>query len=594
MNLEHIQKNRMLFLGAVCILLFFVLVGRLYFLQIVQGEEYNKKAINNKIKIIKSPAPRGTILDRNGATVAENIKSYVVSVIPEELEKDPQELQLLCNILDIDAGIYYNIIKEAKPKPGYPVHIATGVPLDTVIKIGEYRSYLKGVSVENVYVRYYPLKERACHITGYTREISREALDKAREQGLNYKMGDYIGVAGLEKYYEKYLRGIDGGKQLMVNARGEVVQIMKDVPHIQGHTIKTSLDINLQKTAYESLKGKVGATVAIDPRNGEILAMVSTPSYDPNIFINGLKTSDWQKIRKNRHHPMQNRFASSFYPPGSVFKPIIGISLLHNNLGGNGHWVYCPGYFKLGKYRKGCWAVHNSVNFSGAIAKSCDTWFYKESLSLGIDRLYETASEFGLGLPTGIDIPEEAVYHGKAGNFPSREWHKKVYKKEWTKGDMLNVSIGQGDVQVSPLQMACAIGAIANGGTLYEPHIMKEIIDPQNGNVIKYEGKSKQINASQKDFETVRKAMEGCVRSGTGKGCAVPGIRVGGKTGSAQATGGIAHGWFVAFAPVDNPKIAVATIVEHGGSGSGAAAPVCKALIKQYLAPDPPKKTEKK
>ena len=586
MNSDKIQTKRLLIFAFFCLALLIILLGRLYYIQIREGKEYDRKALNNRTKIIRTPAPRGTILDRNGRSVAENKKSYVIYAVPEELEKDPKSLEIFCNILRINAGIYYNIIKEAKPRPGYPVRIATDVSLETVAKIGEFRSYLKGVSVENTYIRSYPMRSITSHITGYTREISREALNKAREEGKNYKMGDYIGVAGLEKEYEEYLRGTDGGKKLLVNARGEVVSILKDVPHIEGKTIKTSLDLKVQQAGYEALKNKVGAAVAIDPRNGEILAVISAPSYDANVFVNGLKSSDWQKIRKNKKHPMQNRFCASFYPPGSIFKPIIGISLLHNNIAGNNTWVYCPGYFRLGKYRKGCWATHKSVNFSGAIEKSCDTWFYKESLSLGIDRLSQTAEEFGLGRPTGIDLPEEPSYHGKSGNFPTREWHAKIYKSPWTKGNMLNASIGQGDVQVSPLQMAAAISAIANGGTLYEPHIMREIVNPADGTVIKYKSRSKKVTGDTKDFETVRLAMEQCVKRGTGKGCALPGIRVGGKTGSAQATGGIAHGWFAAFAPVDEPKIAVVAIVEHGGSGSGAAAPICKAMIKQYLLPE--------
>lgn len=583
MDINSIQRNRLIFFLVFSFFLIVILICRLYYLQITEGKEYEKKAVNNRIKIIRTPAPRGTILDRNGKAFAENKKSYIVNVIPEELEKDPQALQLLCNILDINAGIYNDILKEAKPRPGYPVRIASDISMDKVIKIGEYRSYLKGVSVEDTYLRYYPLKDRSCHITGYTREITKEALDRARDMGLDYRMGDYVGIAGLEKEYEKYLKGRDGGKKLMVNARGEVVSILKDMPHIQGQTLKTSLDANVQTAAYNMLKGKTGAAVAIDPGNGEIIALVSSPAYDPNIFVKGLKASDWRKLSRNRKHPLQNRFAASFYPPGSVFKPIIGFSLLENHLGGNGIWADCPGYFRLGSYRKGCWAVHHGVNFSEAIAQSCDVWFYKESLELGIDRLYNTATAFGLGKPTGIDLPEEAVYRGKSGNFPSREWHEKIYKRKWSKGDTLNVSIGQGDVQVSPLQMALAISAIANGGTLYEPHIMREIVNPQTGETIKYEPKSAVIEGNANNFAIVRDAMEGCVKHGTGKGCAVKGIRVGGKTGSAQATGGVAHGWFVAFAPAENPKIAVAAIVEHGGSGSASAAPVCKAMIEAYL-----------
>ena len=583
---NNFLKNRLLFFSAVCLVLFFVLAGRLFYLQIVKGREYDKKAINNRIKIVRNAAPRGIIADRNGIPIAFSRKSYTVNAVPEEIRENPESLDLLCSILNIDKAKFEEIVKEENPRPGYPVRIASGISFGQIQKLGEYRSYLNGVSLDNEYIRSYPFGKDFCHITGYTREITREALDKSREMGLDYRMGDYIGIAGLEKQYEKYLRGKDGGKRLEVNAGGSVVQILKDIPYVEGKTLVTTLDAELQKTMFQAFNGKPGAAVALDPNNGEVLAMVSSPSFDPNIFSDGLKVSDWKNIRNNRHHPLQNRFVASFYPPGSVFKPIIGLSVLKNHIADLGTYVYCPGYFKLGHYRKGCWDVHRGVNFDGAIADSCDTWFYKQSLSLGIDRLTETVNEFGLGKPTGIDLPEEVSRNGKSGRFPTREWHKKVYKREWGQGDMLNVSIGQGDVQVSPLQIALAISAVANGGTVYRPHIMKEITDPKTGQVIAEAEifENSRVNAEEQYFSAVRKAMEGCVRNGTGKGCAVPGIRVGGKTGSAQATGGIAHGWFVAFAPVENPQIVVAAIVEHGGSGSASAAPICKAAIEKYLA----------
>ncbi len=584
MNLERVQKNRIIAFMVIVIVLFLALAGRLYYLQIIKGAEYNQKAINNRIKLVKTPAPRGPIIDRNGIALADNVKAYVVDVIPDEMEKEPAALELLCDILNMNAKVYYDIIEETKPRPGYPVRIAINVTLDQIIKIGENRHILKGVSVDNTYVRSYPLKNKACHITGYTREISKEALEEAREKGLKYRPGDNIGVAGLEKFYEQELRGVDGGKRLMVNARGEVVKVLKDMPSEQGKTLKLSLDTNLQAVAMSAMSGKVGATVAIDPNNGEILAMVSNPTFDPNIFTEGLKASDWRKLSQNRGHPLQNRFIGSYYPPGSVFKPIIGISCLENGVSQTSTYAYCPGYIRLGGYKKGCWAAHGGVDFYRAISMSCDTWFYKQSMKLGIERLYKTATEFGLGQPTGIDLPEEVVRNGKAGNFPSKEWHKKVHKREWVTGDTLNVSIGQGDVLVSPLQMAVAISAVANGGTVYKPHLLKEIIDPKTGQVTKNEiVVNSRVEAKDEYFKVMQSAMEGCVRGGTGRPCAISGVRVGGKTGSAEATGGKAHGWFVAFAPVDNPKIVVATIVEHGGSGSGAAAPVCRAMIKQYL-----------
>jgi len=584
-ELDKNQKNRIYLLAFIALTAFIILALRLYSLQVLQSEKYNLEAINNRIKIIKNVAPRGTILDKNGIPIVYNQKSFIISVIPDEIEKEPGSLKLLCEILNINAGIYYSIIEEAKERKGYPVRIAVNVPMETVVKIGENRMNLHGVSIENTYIRFYPERDKTCHMIGYLREITKEQLDDAREKGLKYKMGDYIGVSGIEKSYEEALKGTDGGKRIEVNASGRVVKILDDKPSIQGKNVKLTIDKHLQEVAYEAMKGKTGATVAIDPKTGAVLAMVSTPTYDPNIFIGGLKSSDWRKISNNRERPLQNRFIGSVYPPGSIFKPVIALSVLENNIATPDTVAYCPGYFTLGHYRKGCWATHGTVNFYTAIAKSCDTWFYKESLKLGIDNLYKTASEFGLGKPTGIDIPEEAIRRGKVGNFPNPEWKKKKLKSEWRKGDTLNVSIGQGDVLASPLQMAMVAAAISNGGKVYKPYLVDEIINPKTGAIIKKTAPkvNSKVNAPQEYFDDVVRGMELCVNSGTGAGCKIDGIRVAGKTGSAQATGGKAHGWFMTFAPVDNPKIAIVTIVEHGGSGSAAAAPVCKAMLNAYL-----------
>lgn len=592
-NLNKTQLIRILILSGIIILMGLVIAARLWYLQVVETTKFSLAANNNRIKIVRTKAPRGNILDRNNMPIAQSKKLFIISVMPDKIEKNKKALKTFCSILNININEYKSIIENSNTRTGFPVRIAVDVPLETIVKLGEHSMLIDGVTIENDFVRYYPHSYKMAHITGYLREINAQQLKAAEEGGRNYHMGDYVGVFGLEKYYEKELQGTAGGQRIEVNAGGRVVRTLGYKPNIPGNTLKLSIDKDLQLTTYNALENRVGAAVALNPQTGEVYCMVSTPSFDPNIFVRGLKSSDWRAIANNKNHPLQNRSIGSVYPPGSVFKPIIALSALENNAATTSTTVNCPGYYRIGNYKKGCWSTHGRVDFYKAVAQSCDTWFYKTSLKLGITKLAKTAQEFGLGNATGIDLYEERANDGKFGLFPDPEWLKERTGEPWRKGDTLNTSIGQGDVLTSPLQMAMVCAAVANKGTVYKPFLVKEIIDINN-HVKKTTPKiNSKVLVDKKYFDITIHAMEETVAHGTGKRCAIPGIRIAGKTGSAQASRGATHGWFIAFAPVENPTIAVACIVERGESGAAAAAPICKSILENYFKVNKPKKNKK-
>ncbi|MBO4548930.1 MAG: penicillin-binding protein 2 [Abditibacteriota bacterium] len=577
-------RSRIYWLAFVFALVVAALGFRLWYLQIKEGRMLLEAANNNRIRIIRTKAPRGNILDARGIPIAQSKKLFIISAIPEKFENKPEELAEFCHILGISRQDYHEIVNNSSLPAGAPVRIAVDVPFSTIVTLGEHRMLFDGVVIENDFVRHYPRGRYFSHLTGYLREISGDSLKAAREQGKQYRMGDYVGVFGLEKYYEDQLRGVDGGQRIEVNAAGRVVKNLGQQQSVPGNTLHLTVDSRLQKAAWDALDGKTGALAAVEPGTGRVLAMVSRPDFDPNIFVRGLKSSDWNKLVEDKEHPLINRAAGSVYPPGSTFKPLISASILQNKAASVYTTVVCPGYYRLGTYRKGCWTSHGRVDFSRAVSESCDVWFYAASVRLGIDKIYETSREFGLGLATGIDLPEEPSRDGKTGLVPDPDWLEEHAHRKWMKGDTLNVSIGQGDVLASPLQMACAISCIANGGTLYRPYLLDRVTDSSGAILCETKPEKRgSVSVSAQVLEQISAAMERTVSSGTGKAAAIPGVRIAGKTGSAQAAGGPAHGWFVCFAPAEAPRIAIACIVERGSSGSGSAGPVVRAVLESFF-----------
>ncbi|MCL5105026.1 MAG: penicillin-binding protein 2 [Armatimonadetes bacterium] len=586
---RKLQFARINQLAAMIALMFFILIGRLWFLQIALGDEMLEQSEANRIKLLRMRGPRGTILDRKGRVLATSRPQFVVMAIPDEVKANHESLRTLCGILQVSPEELDSIFQKSEGRPGSPVRVAVDVPMDIVARIGELRMMLPGVSVELDHIRYYPDGHAVAHIMGTLREISQEQLDEAEKSGKSYRPGDYVGKSGLEKQYEDDLRGEDGGKQIEVNAFGRVVRILGEKQPVPGKTLKLTIDRDLQVAAERAMGSQVGAAVAVDPRTGAVLAMVSKPSYDANIFVKRVKPADWKGIIGNKNKPLQNRAVYNVYPPGSTFKPMMAIAgLLYHECDAN-TTVSCPGSFYFGRTFR-CWKVHGGgVNFQRAIAESCDVWFYKLALRLGIDRMAKVIRQFGISQATGIDLPNESRYKDHhVGTMPDTAWKRKVYHEKWYPGETPSCGIGQGYVEASPLQMALSAAGVANFGKIYRPHLLDEVITRDGRPVRRVRpGIVHQVNAPEEDFEMVRQAMRATVTNGTGGVCNIPGVAVCGKTGSAENRGA-AHGWFIAFAPLEDPQIAVACIVEHGRHGASTAAPVCRAILDVYFGKKKP------
>lgn len=575
---RKLQRSRINQAGYIVILVFLVLLARLWYLQVALGDDLLKAAEANRIKLLRTRSPRGTIFDRKGRILATSRPQFVVLAVPERLHENEEALSTLCDILHMTPEEMESIMQKRESRPGSPVRVMVDAPLDVVAQIGELRMKLPGVSVELDQIRYYPDGPAVAHIMGYLGEINQEELDRAQRNGENYQLGDYVGKAGLEKQYESLLHGIDGGRKVEVNAFGRVVRILGEEPSKPGKNLKLTIDRDLQIAADRSMGSQIGGVVAINPQTGEVLAMVSKPAYDPNVFVTGVKPSDWSKIIHDKRKPLQNRCIYNIYHPGSTFKPIMAVAGLKYHECTLNTTVSCPGSFYFGRTFQ-CWKRHGGgVNFMRAIAESCNVWFYKLGHRLEIDRISGMAKQFGLGSKTGIDLPGESP-----GIMPSREWKKKLTGQDWWPGETLSVAIGQGSVSASPLQMSVVCAGVSNNGKIYKPHLLEQILN-RNGERIPVEPElERQVDAPVEDFALVQQAMRRTVTEGTGRVTNLEGVTVAGKTGSAQTTGGAAHGWYICFAPVEKPEIAIACIVEHGAHGASSAAPVCRAILDVYF-----------
>jgi len=587
---RRLQRSRINQITVIVILAFLVLLSRLWYLQIALGKELMVAAENNATKLLRTRAPRGTILDRKGRIIATSRPQFVVLALPEKLEANQDALNTLCGILQMTPDEVKETIKKQHARPGSPVRIKVDVALETVARIGEMRMSLPGVSVELDQLRNYPDGPAVAHIMGQLGEISQAELDAAHDNGVNYTPGDYVGKSGLEKQYETDLKGVDGGKKIMVNAMGQVVRILGEKPSIPGHAIKLTIDRDLQVAASRAMGTQTGACVALDPQTGAVLAMVSEPSYDPNIFVKKVTPTDWDKINQNKGRPQQNRAVYNVYPPGSTFKPMMAIAgLVYKQCDLNTTYS-CPGSFRYGRVFH-CWKVHGGgVNFNRAIAESCDVWFYHLALALGVDRMAKVARQFGLSKATGIDLPHESRYKdGHVGTMPDTAWKWKRYHQKWYPGETPSCGIGQGYIQVSPLQLAVAIAGVADDGKIHRPYLLDKVLG-SNGQVLMQTHPEivRQVDAPVEDFRKVQNAMRQTITAGTGRVANIPDITVCGKTGSAEDPPRPAHGWFVCFAPEENPKIVVVCIVEHGRHGASTAAPVCRAVLDVFFGKKKP------
>ncbi len=575
--------SRIKVISRVIIAVMLILAVRLLYLQVFQGSDYRTRAENNRIRIIQTRTPRGIIYDRSNIPMATNRRVFSIFFDAYgESEKDKKDSydHLVRLLLDRSPEYADELTKKADKFQKYrPRKVAEDVDFDVVSAVREQSVDLPGVYVRDEFIRYYPLGAGTAHLLGYLRAITIDELQLPKYQ--DYESNDVIGKNGVEQVYEQDLRGIAGGWMIEVDARGRKRRDVGQVPSIPGNNLVLNIDAHLQKKAYDLLQGKRGTIVAMDPNTGGILAMVSEPSYDSNMLSGYMTANQWARISNDPGHPMQNRAIMGSYPPGSVFKLMTAIAGLEHQKINPNTTFNCPGYYRMGKWVFKCSHVHGNVNLNRAIAMSCNIYFYRTAQLVGIDTLLQLAERFGIGQNTGIDLLNE-----RSGFLPTRAWKKKYRKEGWYPGDTVQLGIGQGFLLVTPLQICNMISTIANGGTVHRPFIVKQVEDGSGRIIRKYNPVIvSDIGASQETMELVHKGMWSVVNAGgTATMAHLPDVAVAGKTGTAQSgTGGRDHAWFCGYAPYEKPEITVMAMVEEGGFGGVAAAPLAREMFRTYF-----------
>ncbi len=601
-------KSRVILIAVFFTALFLCLSGRLWYLQVIEEGYFKELSKNNRIRLHRVQALRGYIFDRNGKIYGENRPSFNVAIIPEDLKKtgngDPKlakevsqkTLVLISKLINVPVKEIKRKIKNSKQRLFKPVIIKKDLPFAEVAKLEERKVELPGVYIEPQPARYYIHGKEASHVLGYMGKITEKQLKEPKFSSC--KGWDMVGQSGIERVLNPYLFGTDGGEQVEVTAEGRVVKTIAKKDSIPGSNIYLTLDMELQRLAEEQLKDKSGSIVVMDPNNGEILALANSPAFDPNIFSVGISSENWRKLTRNPQKPMQNRAIQSEYASGSVFKIVTASAALFSNAVSPSETLFCGGTFRLGRWSYDCWkdSGHGKVDIHDAMVHSCNVFFYQVALKAGIDALDDFALAYGLGKETGIDLPSE-----RRGLVPTPQWKKKRTHERWYKGDTVSLSIGQGYLTATPLQLAVLISTVANNGTRYKPMIIKKIVDSDDNTIKEFLPKVVgRVRISKEDLDIIKDGLRGVVNEkGTGVKARIPGVVVAGKTGTAQVVvkkdfhdkdqknlprNQRDNAWFVAFAPFENPVVAAAVLVEHGGHGGSACAPITKKLFELYLA----------
>jgi len=576
-------------LGLIVFIVFVALVSRLGYLQVVQGKYYERLADGNRIRLIPIMAPRGIFYDRNGVALVSNRPGFTVSLVPISGPIPDDVIRKIAAILAMNETDIRAKIQQSNGT-FEPIRIKTDIGPDVVTKIEERRSELPGVAIEIQPIRNYVNNELAAHAFGYVSEINDVELEKRKSEG--YKQGDIVGKFGLERVYDKELRGIDGGGQVEVDVTGRPVQELGKKEPIPGSNLTLTVDYRIQKAAEtaideqlkylqtktEYVNAKAAAAIAMNPQTGEILAMVSRPAFNPNLFAVGISTKDWKVINENPYHPMDNKVISGEYPPGSTFKIVTGTAALELGkvtpeekiLDTGTHWIIPKGN-AMGE-------ALGWINFREALSKSDNVYFYEMGNRLGIDNLEKYARAFGLGTYTGINLPGESD-----GLVANRRYKEKVYGEDWYLSETFDAAIGQGFQLTTPLQVAVMLGEIANGGHRYRPYLVSKITAP-DGSVTKTFGPEEvgKIDISSRTLNLIRDSLREVAQEGGTAGDSFRDfpVAIAGKTGTAENSHGDDHGWFVAYGPYEDPRIVVVVIVEQGGFGASSAVPIAKKILE--------------
>jgi len=571
---------------------FLVLLLRLWYLQILEGDRYFALSVNNHLRVRSVEAPRGFILDRHGQILVENRPTFDLYATPEDVINPREVAATLAGILAISPQELEARLFEGRERPYQPVLLRKDLDEGMVVSIEERKLDLPGISLRVRPIRAYPSGGTAANLLGYVSEVNQAQL--AREEYQDFRPGESIGQAGVEQRFDAFIRGIDGGEQVEVDARGRVLRLVSRIEPRSGSNIYLTIDKRIQGAAEAAFAGKKGTVIAMNPTTGEILAMVSRPSYDPNLFAQRLSGENWQRIVTDPSHPLQNRAFQAQYPPGSIFKLMVAIAGLESGALKPDTKFYDPGYFILGNARFDDWKKggHGTLDLRGAIVNSCNVYFYQAGLRVGIEEIVRIARAFGMGEAPGLGLGDEAK-----GHLPNPQPRKRG-QPGWSAGNTVVASIGQGPVVTSPMQLLTMVSTIANGGTIYRPWVVRKVASLSGEILEQYEPEAvRHVSVRPETLAFIRQAMLSVVNEGTGARARVPGILIAGKTGTAQVVRkgegkGQAdlkdHAWFVSFAPVDNPQIAVVVLVENGGFGGLVAAPVAKAVYEAaFGAPQP-------
>lgn len=591
-NLGYNRNLKGLLLFATAI--FFLLLIRLWYLQIVKVDSYVGMSESNRLRLVPVAASRGTIFDRKGKILTSNRPSYSVAAIPLEIEDKERFIRRLAQLINIPPAELRDKWEKGRRRARYfPIVLASGLTQDQLEILEENRMSLPGLDVQTYPVRDYPNGVMASHLLGYLGHMSeRELEDEAYSK---FNPGAYVGKSGIERNWEAELHGNDGGRQLEVDAMGRVLRTASEVIPTVGNSLVLTIDLEMQKAAEEAFGEQAGAAVALDVNTGEILAFVSKPDYDPALFAEGLTSKQWKEYLADSRHPLENKALKGQYPPGSTFKILMALAGLEEGLVDGKSAVHCNGSYTMGNRTFRCWQKrgHGNVSLKKALRESCDVYFYRLGERLGVDKIAYYAQKFGLGSPLGIGIQNE-----KGGLIPTMAWKEKRFGQKWLKGETISVAIGQGFVLMTPVQLAAMTAAVANEGTIFQPHLVKRIISP-DGKILKEfrpEVRTRVNGIRSSSFRMVKEGLFAVVNEpgGTGGMARINEVIVSGKTGTSQVVkqhtrGGYLpyqyrdHALFVAFAPYEKPEVAVAVIVEHGEHGGSAAAPIAGRILRRYF-----------
>jgi penicillin-binding protein 2 len=593
-DFKNLQR-RLLYLRLGLLLGLLLLSVRLWYLQVVQGTYYRALSEQNRVRTVDLKPARGLIFDRHGELLANNVPSFNLYLTVEDI-RDRESLAVsLENLIGLPRAETKKRL-DLQAKSYVPILLKAGLTLQEAALIEGHRLDLSGLRIQAESQRNYLHASLAGHLLGYVGEVSPEQQDEPAFADLS--QGSIVGKAGVERTYDRVIRGTAGEKTIEVDARGNERKTVAVVEQTPGDDLYLSLDLRMQQMAESLLGEEAGAIVALDPTNGDVLAMASRPAFDPNTLSHGLTPAMWEQIVSDVRHPLTNRALQGQYPPGSTFKIIVASAALESDKWSSDTKVRCTGSFPFSgshvfkDWKKG---GHGVMDMEQAIVNSCDVYFYNVGHRLGIDAIAEAARWFGLGQPTGVDLPSERV-----GTVPSTEWKQRVRKEQWYPGETISAAIGQGYITVTPLQMAVATAAVANGGILYKPRLVRAVRERATSRLQEVPLQDRgTVPLQERTFALLQESLHGVVTHGTGGRARSKIVEIAGKTGTAQTVGarplqtstngeGVPkqfrdHAWFVAYAPADDPKIAVAVLVENTGHGGTFAAPIAKALIEEYL-----------